>query len=419
MRRTLSAPLRRRPAKVVVFVALCLTGMVGVVALAVDGGVLLDDQQQLQAAADAAALAAATDLFTNYLANQGADSSGTAAQSAQNTAAANNFTNGSNGATVTVNIPPQSGTFSGQAGYAEVIISYMQNRYFSTVFGQSAITVTARAVARGTNKPSVNASILLLDPSGQGAFTSTGNGLDLAGAPIFINSDSSQAVQLSGDIGLIAPQMNIVGNYSTDGDVLLLTKLSTGVQATPDPLAKVSVPSNLPVESNSQVAYSGGSYTLQPGVYNGGIILSSSASVTLQPGVYYLNGGGLNVSGQASLMGKGVLIYNNPLSSTDAITIGGQGTISLSPPTSGAYSGLTFFQNRTSPVALSLAGGNSMSISGTIYAPAARLNISGNGTITAGSQFIVADLTTTGNAIFNIPWSLVSVARLRDIRLVE
>jgi Flp pilus assembly protein TadG len=419
MRRTVSAPLRRRPGKVVVFVALCLTGMVGVVALAVDGGVLLDDQQQLQAAADAAALAAATDLFANYVVNQGTDPNQTAAKSAQTTAAANGFSNDSNGTTVTVNIPPQSGAFSSQAGYAEVIIQHQQNRYFSTIFGNSAITVTARAVARGTQKASVNASILLLDPSGQGAYTNNGNTLLVAGAPILINSASSQAAQFSGDIALLAPQMNIVGNYNTEGNALLLANVSTGVKATPDPLANLAAPSNLAMQSSSPVAYSGGSYTLQPGVYNGGIALSSSASVTLEPGVYYLSGGGLNVTGRASLTGNGVLIYNSPLSSTDAINLGGRGAISLSPLTSGVYAGLTIFQDRTSSVALSLSGGGNVSLSGTVYAAAASLNVSGNGDMALGSQLLIADLTTSGNGFFQIPWSLANVSRSRDLRLVE
>lgn len=419
MRRTPSAP--RRPAKVVVLVALSLTGMVGVTALAVDGGVLLDDQQQLQAATDAAALSAATDLFVNYPTNQGADPKGTAAQSAQTTAAANGFTNGNNGATVTVNIPPQSGTFSGQAGHVEVLIHYQQKRYFSNIFGNGSIAISARAVARGMQKPYANAGILLLDPSGSGAYNNQGNGTIVTGAPILINSSSSQAVMLSGNAVVSAPQMSIAGNYTTSGsNVEIETPVSTGVKPTPDPLTKLPLPvaSSLTVQSNSLLSYSGGSYTLQPGVYNGGIALSSSASVKLQSGVYYLNGGGLNISGQASMTGSGVMIYNNPLASTDAINISGTGTISLSPPTSGIYSGISLFQARSSNVGLSLSGGSNMSLSGTIYATGARLTISGGGG-NVGSQYIIDDLTTTGNGNINVPWSAANVARPRDLRLVE
>lgn len=420
----LFVPGRRRGGKVVVFVALSLASMIGVVALTLDGGLLQDDQHRLQAAADAAALAAATDLYQNYPANQGADSSGSAAKSAQTTATANGFTNDTNGATVTVNIPPQSGTFSGQAGYAEVIIQYNQPRCFSGVFGSGAIPVKARAVARGMQKPYSNAAIVLLDTSGTGALSDQGNGLTATGAPILVNSNSPLAVVLTGNAVVTAPQMKIVGNYSLSGSNAAFgssTVVTTGAQPTSDPLAKIPLldTSTLTVQSSSKLSYSGGSPTLQPGVYDGGITLSSTTSATLEPGIYYLNGGGLNVSGQAGMSGTGVMIYNNPLSSSDQINISGTGTVSLSPPTSGAYAGLTLFQDRTSTVPIYLAGGGNMSISGTFYAAAARLNISGNGTATVGSQYVTADLTSTGNGTISVPWNAATVARPRDIRLVE
>lgn len=411
----------RRQGKVAVLVALSLTGMIGVVAIGLDGGLLLDDQQQLQATADAAALAAASDLYQNYPTNNGSDPSGTASKSAQTTAAANGYSNGVNGSTVTVHIPPTSGPFNGQAGYAEVIIQFNQNRYFSNIFGSGAIPVQARAVARGQQIAYSNGGILLLDPNGQGALNDQGNGLTATGAPILVNSNNAQAVVLTGNAAVSAPQIKIAGNSSSSGNATMQGTVTTGVSPTPDPLAKlpVPVPSTLTTQSTSALSYSGGSYTLQPGVYDGGITLSSTASVTLQPGVYYLNGGGLNISGQASISGNGVMIYNNPLSSTDAINISGTGTISLSAPTSGPYMGLTLFQNRSSSVALSLSGGGNISMSGTFYAAGARLNITGNGNTTVGSQYITADLTTTGNGTISVPWSNAKVARVREIRLVE
>lgn len=422
MMRTRSTTLGRRHGKVILLTALCMTGLIGVTAIALDGGVLLNDQHQLQAAADAAALAAATDLYKNFPTNQGADPSGTAKQSALTTAAANGFRDGANNTTVTVNIPPQSGTFKGQAGYAEAIVQFNQGRYFSNIFGSGTLPVQARAVARGMQKPYSNAGILLLDPSGAGAFNDQGNGLTVTGAPVLINSNNAQAAILTGNAVLSAPQVNITGNLSISGNnAVVQGKVSSGVAPTPDPLAKLPIPdpSTLTVQSSSPLSYSAGSYTLQPGVYNGGITLSSTAVVTLQPGVYYLNGGGLNVSGQVNLTGKGVIIYNNPLTDNDAVNISGQGAITLSPPTSGPYAGITFFQNRSSTVPLSFAGGSSMSISGTFYAAGARLNINGNGTSYIGSQYISADLTTTGNGTINVPWSSANVARPRDIRLVE
>src|SRR5262245_66516596 len=57
-------PLRK--GAVVVLVAVLLVVLVGMLALVLDGGLLQDDRRGAQAAADAAALAAATELFKNY-----------------------------------------------------------------------------------------------------------------------------------------------------------------------------------------------------------------------------------------------------------------------------------------------------------------------------------------------------------------
>ena len=76
------AHYRSRTGKVAVLVALSLIPIVGVTAIAVDGGLLQDEHQRAQAAADTAALAAAEDLYTNFFANSGTDPNNTARNSA-------------------------------------------------------------------------------------------------------------------------------------------------------------------------------------------------------------------------------------------------------------------------------------------------------------------------------------------------
>jgi uncharacterized membrane protein len=85
---------------------LTLTLLVGMVAIAVDGGALLEDRRHVQATADAAALAAAADLYAHYPANGGADPQGTAAKSARTVAAANGFADDFANSVVTVNVSP-------------------------------------------------------------------------------------------------------------------------------------------------------------------------------------------------------------------------------------------------------------------------------------------------------------------------
>src|ERR1051325_1629941 len=110
----MNAHRQKRFGSVTVQVAACLVVLLSFTALTVDGGLLMDQRQRVQSAADAAAVAAAEDLYLNWQTYHGSDSAGTAKAAAQASAAANGFPN------PTVNIPPQSGPFAGQAGYAEV-----------------------------------------------------------------------------------------------------------------------------------------------------------------------------------------------------------------------------------------------------------------------------------------------------------
>ena len=57
---------RQRRGAVIVLLALLLVAIMGALAIALDGGVLMDDRRQVQSAADAAALTAATQLFVSF-----------------------------------------------------------------------------------------------------------------------------------------------------------------------------------------------------------------------------------------------------------------------------------------------------------------------------------------------------------------
>src|SRR5262245_30925881 len=150
-----------RRGAVAILVALLLTGLVGVLAIALEGGLMADNRRRAQAAADAAALAAATTLFENYPAIEAnsfqipSNVKSSAEAAALASAATNGFNNDVTNSTVTVNIPPTSGPFTQQLSqrgdpvHAEVIVTYYQPRYFSRLWGSSSTPITTRAVARG------------------------------------------------------------------------------------------------------------------------------------------------------------------------------------------------------------------------------------------------------------------------------
>src|SRR5437879_5924546 len=88
----------KRRGTTIVFVALLSSVIIGGLAFALDGGLLQDNKRKVQGATDAAALAAATELFKNYPAIVASnyltfDPQGAAAAAARSSATVNSYTN--------------------------------------------------------------------------------------------------------------------------------------------------------------------------------------------------------------------------------------------------------------------------------------------------------------------------------------
>jgi hypothetical protein len=171
--------------------------------------------------------------------------------------------------------------------------------------------------------------------------------------------------------------------------------------------------------SNYKIS-SSGTYTLQPGLYTGGIAISApSGTVTLNAGIYYMQGGGFSNSGGINLTGSGVMIYNAPVHSSEQVKLTSTGSLTLSPPTSGTYKGITIFQDRSSTAAVAITGNGSMNLTGTIYAAGANINLTANGSANViGSRIIADSMTVTGNGSVNVNYS-GNGSPLRDTRIVE
>jgi hypothetical protein len=397
----------------------------GVAAIALDGGLMLDQRRRLQVAADAAALAAATDLYANYLSNNGIDG-GTAKASALTTAAAQGYNNDGTSNIVTVNIPPTSGDHIGQAGYAEVIIQVNQNRFFSTFFGSGAVALKARAVARGQWTP-LNSAVLLLDPRVSGALTAMSSGtMNVVGGPVTVDSNDPQAVMVSGGGTLSASEFDITGSPGTSGSGISGI-VKTGVTPTPDPMTyfytpifNIPNPGGMPLQSSSTKTISSGSVTLSPGLYIGGIKITGSANVTMLPGIYFLQGGGFSYTGTGNLFASAVMLLNAPLAATDVITITGTGTVTMSPLSTGLFQGFLIFQDPYSVLPITIAGYGKTNILGTIYGAHATLNVVGNGTANIiGSQYVVYRLALSGTGNLSVRRDIGILARIRVIGLVE
>jgi hypothetical protein len=94
--------------------------------------------------------------------------------------------------------------------------------------------------------------------------------------------------------------------------------------------------------------------------------------------------------------------------------------MSLSPPTSGAYKGITLFQERSSNKQISITGQGNMDMSGTFYAARSKVSITGQGGYNnnIGSQWIAWQLYVTGSGSFTVKYNGLATP-IRDIRLCE
>ena len=427
MRYNLRYKSAKRRGVIAVVVAVSLIAVLGVAALALDGGLLLHNHRNVQSAADAAALAAANDLFANYNANQGTDPLGNAKASALSNAKANGFNNDGVTNTVTVNIPPQSGSFKGKAGYAEVLIQFNQKRGFSSVFGSGDLPVKARAVAHGNPG---NIGILILNPHLQGALEIRGNVNIQNNGQLYSNSDNTNPNDSAsqGASGSVYVGPGNVNPTVTAGGINVLNSLVNDATVTytgggglnyytnpiPDPLANIPDPTTSGLPNQGSVTVTSDT-TLQPGVYSNITIGSTgswqwdrhnrnwrwvpgtSPTVTLAPGMYWIDQGGSFTLTAGSIQGTGVTIVNN----TQQDSVFGwnnpaQGTINIGPPTVNAdgtnsggtwptgttaatYAGISMWVPRSWDQEVHFQSNQNATLSGTWYAQAAEYDIRANG----------------------------------------
>jgi hypothetical protein len=243
-------------------------------------------------------------------------------------------------------------------------------------------------------------TVLVLNPTASGAVTLAGNASVKIPGIVAVDSSSSAAISAGGNSQLAAATIDVLGGVKTSGSATVSPAATTGVSF-PDLLAGLAPPSTTGLTNYGSFSLAGSSsQTINPGIYSQ-IKVSGGASLTLSPGTYIIEGGGLTVTGGASVTGAGVTIYNagsNYPSSGGrfgGITLSGTGTFNLSAPTGGPYARVLIFQSRQNTRALSFSGNAMVGMSGTIYAANALLSLSGN--VQLQTSLDVGMLNVSGN----------------------
>ncbi len=259
-----------------------------------------------------------------------------------------------------------------------------------------------------TLAPSGGTSVIVLSTSAAASLSLSGNAeigtvKNPLNGPVDVDSNSSSAISVSGNAQVNAGSIQVVGKVQSSGNAKLSPN-PTSTGSFLDPLAGLPVPSVS--GSASSVSVSGNSsLTISQGVYSA-ISVSGNGKLTMNPGVYVIAGGGFSVTGNGSVSGSGVMIYNAGSKYTAAggtggtfgvVTLSGNGNISLTAPTTGAYTSILIFQSRDNTSPVSLSGNGIVMPGGVIYAPAAPLTITGSGQFTG--SLVVNTLTISGNSI--------------------
>jgi Flp pilus assembly protein TadG len=375
--------------------ALLMPVIVGTVGLGVDVGFWYQAKQHMQGASDAAAVSAASAYAANPSSN--------ITQQAITIASSYGFTNGSQGATLTLNHPPNSGSYSTNVNAFEVIIQQPQNQYFSAIWGMQNVIVSTRSVALAD--PGL-ACVLALDTSAITGISASGTpSVSLNNCSLFSNSSGNSAISVGGAASVSALSAGAVGGIS--GTITTTEGQSTGDSPLADPFASVPTPSF----SGCTYTNSGNissTVTLNPGVYCGGLKLTGG-DVTLQPGTYIFDLSTcstypcISADAQSTLTGSGVtLVFTSsgayPPSNKTIVKFAGGATIDLTPPTTGTYAGIVMYgdRNMTQGSGFSLTGGSSQVLTGATYLPKAAVSFAGGNNGSNGCAELVGDTYVHG-----------------------
>jgi hypothetical protein len=481
-----SRPGNREHGQILVLFVLSLVVFLSIGALLLDGASLLVTRRHMQNAGDAAALAGANALGATGSAHlcSTISSSPPGAPRADIVAAvtASLATNwpGFPSANVTVTCP------TGWENQAVRVDLHAQSAsYLGAAIGFSAPMVATTSGAVNGQVAGSNYSVVLLDPSnaswpgarrGCPAFLISGGPTIQFGGSVMINSSCTAAnggaLAANGNSASVSfasgKALNMLGGFAS-GPLSISPAPVTGVPAIEDPLKTIepivySGPGVTP-KSESRLVLNNTTQVLEPGVYIGGIQLKNSSVAILKPGIYVMDGGGLDIGAQASLcsvsaasiatncasfatecpdVSCGVLLFNRgSISGPGAmgqVTVGAGATLKLRAYDDRAnggvgieYRNILIWQD-ASPAAsntyaqpiVQLSGGGNVDVSGTVYAPQAKVLMGGNSGGSGGSatvnlllQFITFDLEMSGNSAFHFNYSDTGFAFPKDYGLIQ
>lgn len=383
-----------------ILIVLAIVGMIGLTAVAVDGGMAYSDRRQAQNAADSAALAGA-------LAHARGNNVSVAAMAR---AASNGYEN-ANTANITVTaVSSPTGACPGNVAGKDITVNITST--IDTMFGgvvgindlTNQVTATARA-CDSTNQPMfMGNAVIGLRPTGT-VFDAHGTPDWLVtGGGIFANSSSGASATCGGNAGVISPTVTAVGgvNFSCH-TVSVPGGVAVGAPQY-QPAQYTSLFPRVPA-CNGTAYQSGGRWYTENG--KDGSRVAFSGDMDFTSGLYCVTNSPGPFHGE--ITGNGVTFYIMP--SNFSMKFNGGGNLTAQAPQGpGEYHGVLMF---SAPQfsggvlqcnqAMDMRGNGNANVVGSIIMPSATVTMFGNsGTGGFHTQVIACALDSGGNADINI-----------------
>lgn len=413
---------RAREGQVLIVFALLVAGMLAMLGLALDGGRVYYARRAAQAAADAAAVAGAQEL-------QRTNTSLVTAAS-RDDARLNGFDDAASDVTVAVSHPPGTGPRGGDSNYVEVVVSQTVPTTILNLVGATNTVVRARSVA-GLEPDSGPPCVLALNPTASEALRANGSAnLNAPDCRVMVNSNSTSAIRTTGgacitglEIGFVQP-----GSYLGNGQACVSPQPQGRAIPAADPFASLvdPNPADYVERSNKRLKINNGnasSYSpLLPGYYKGGLQITGG-TIVFEPGLYLIEG--MKVSGNTTISGTGVTIFNNG-AGLKGIDIAGTVSANLSAPLAGAWQNILFFNSRSVPknnqTEVKITGNSSSIFEGVQYFPSVHVDYAGNSSAGPAWGMLIADtirITGTPNLEISFDASSGRTPTTRRVTLVE
>jgi Flp pilus assembly protein TadG len=354
--------------------------LVGLFSLTIDTARVRYVHHQLQAAADAAALAGAQFVETD----QSRARKAAVATALANTAdkkfvqIRSNDGNDADGDVVVGVFDSKSRVFTATTRNPNAIkvnarrTSDSPGGALNLIFGafwktaSSEVTGTAIAMAPAPGP----AGIVLLDPAAAPELALTSDAkLSVIGGTIQINSNAGNALSVTGNGSISADAINVVGSMVQTGSSSV-GKVNTGAPSVADPLGNLGVLTKADAKEQPMPTQTTGSgtVTLPAGYYPS--IVSFSGNLKVQLKGTYIFAHGLELTGNTSLdASAGALLY----AVDGPITLTGSGGVQLTTLQDGTqYGDVGIYMDRNNYSDVTLSGDGGAQV-GTVYAPSSRV----------------------------------------------